>query len=192
MLDALIDRLAAFEPTGFPVLSLYLDARPDEHGRERFDAFVRKELAARAKTFAERSAERESFDADAIRIQEWLKAEAHASANGIAIFACSGADGFFEAVQQKALRLRQGLARIQDQFPNLVTEIRGQGLLAGLKLTVAPPEVVSAALSEKLLMVGAGDNVVRLLPPLIVSDDDIAEGVERLSRALSRVAKSKT
>jgi len=128
MLDALIDRLAAFEPTGFPVLSLYLDARPDEHGRERFDAFVRKELAARAKTFAERSAERESFDADAIRIQEWLKAEAHASANGIAIFACSGADGFFEAVQLEvpleASELFVGeqphvypLARLNDRYP---------------------------------------------------------------------------
>ena len=74
MLDALIDRLAAFEPTGFPVVSLYLDARPDEHGRERFDAFVRKELAARAKTFPERSAERESFDADAARNPMWMAA----------------------------------------------------------------------------------------------------------------------
>jgi peptide chain release factor subunit 1 len=127
MLDALIDRLAAFEPTGFPVLSLYLDARPDEHGRERFDAFVRKELSARAKTYAERSPERESFDADAARIQEWLKAEARASANGIAIFACSAAD-FFEAVQLEApldaSELFVGeqphvypLARLNDRFP---------------------------------------------------------------------------
>jgi peptide chain release factor subunit 1 len=127
MLDALIDRLAAFEPTGFPVLSLYVDARPDEHGRERYDAFVRKELAARAKTYAERSPERESFDADVARIQEWLKAEARASANGIAIFACSGAD-LFEAVQLEApidaSELFVGeqphvypLARLNDRFP---------------------------------------------------------------------------
>lgn len=114
-----------------------------------------------------------------------------ATAVGNAVLDIVLAPGFFEAVQQKALRLRQSLARIQDQFPDLVAEIRGQGLLVGVKLTVAPPEVVSAALSEKLLLVGAGDNVVRVLPPLTVSDDDIAEGVERLARALARVAKSK-
>jgi peptide chain release factor subunit 1 len=128
MLDALIDRLAAFEPTGFPVLSLYLDARPDEHGRERFDPFVRKELAARAKTYPERSVERESFDFDAARIQEWLKTEARPSAHGIAIFACSAADGFFEAVQLEApldaSELFVGeqphvypLARLNDRYP---------------------------------------------------------------------------
>lgn len=115
-----------------------------------------------------------------------------ATAVGNAVLDIVLAPGFFEAVQQKALRLRQGLARLQDQFPDLVTEIRGQGLLAGIKLTVTPPEVVSAALAEKLLLVGAGDNVVRILPPLNVPDEDIAEGVERLSRALSRVVKSKT
>jgi peptide chain release factor subunit 1 len=128
MLDALIDRLAAFEPAGFPVLSLYLDARSNERGRERFDAFVRKELAARARTYAERSPERESFEADAARIQEWLGAEARVSANGIAIFACSGAGGFFEAVQLEApldaSELFVGdqphvypLARLHDRYP---------------------------------------------------------------------------
>ena len=62
--------------------------------------------------------------------------------------------------------------------------MRGSGLLAGLKLKVAPAELVSAALAEKLLLVGAGENVVRLLPPLIVSDEEIAEANVRLSRAL--------
>jgi len=100
--------------------------------------------------------------------------------------------GFLEAVQQKALRLRQSLAGIQDLFPGLVTEIRGQGLLAGIKVNAAPPDVVAAALSEKLLLVGAGDNVVRVLPPLTVEDDEIAEGVERLGRALARIAQPKT
>jgi peptide chain release factor subunit 1 len=134
MLDALIDRLAAFEPTGFPVLSLYLDARPDEHGRERFDAFVRKELAARARTYRERSAERESVEADVVRIQEWLKTEARPSANGIAIFACSGADGFFEAVQLDApldaseLFVSEQphvypLARLNDRYPRYAAVI---------------------------------------------------------------------
>ncbi len=100
--------------------------------------------------------------------------------------------GFLEGVQQKALRLRQGLARLQDQFPDLVLDVRGQGLLTGIKLAAAPADVVAAALAERVLVVGAGDNVVRVLPPLIVADHEISEGVERLSRALAQVSKSKT
>ncbi|MDQ8699953.1 aspartate aminotransferase family protein [Hyphomicrobium sp. LHD-15] len=99
---------------------------------------------------------------------------------------------FLESVQQKALRLRQSLARIQDQFPSLVTEVRGQGLLTGIKVSVAPAEVVAAALAERLLVVGAGDNVVRVLPPLTVADHEISEGVDRLARALSHLSKSIT
>jgi acetylornithine/N-succinyldiaminopimelate aminotransferase len=102
--------------------------------------------------------------------------------------------GFLEDVQMKSLRLKQGLARLKDQFPNLVEDVRGQGLLTGLKLSprVQPSDVVKAATAEKLLIVGAGDNTVRVLPPLNVTDAEIADGVERLSRALTRVAKSLT
>ncbi|WP_072396368.1 aspartate aminotransferase family protein [Hyphomicrobium sp. CS1GBMeth3] len=100
--------------------------------------------------------------------------------------------GFIEAVQQKALRLRQGLARLKDQFPDLVTEIRGQGLLTGIKVTAAPADVVAAAREQRLLLVGAGDNVVRVLPPLIVADHEISEAVERLSRALANISEPKT
>ncbi|HEX2840924.1 aspartate aminotransferase family protein [Hyphomicrobium sp.] len=98
--------------------------------------------------------------------------------------------GFLDEVQRKTLRLRQGLAQIQDQFPDLVSEVRGQGLLVGIKVKVAPAEVVASALSEKLLLVGAGDNVVRILPPLVVADDEIAEGIGRLARALTRLSQS--
>ncbi len=70
--------------------------------------------------------------------------------------------------------------------------MRGQGLLAGIKVKVAPAEVVSAALAEKLLLVGAGDNVVRILPPLNVEDSEISEGISRLAAALAHIKKSKT
>lgn len=100
--------------------------------------------------------------------------------------------GFLEGVQQKALRLRQGLARLKDQFPDLVVEVRGQGLLMGIKVNAVPADVVAAALGERLLVVGAGDSVVRIIPPLIVADHEISEGIERLSRALAHVSKSKT
>ncbi len=99
--------------------------------------------------------------------------------------------GFLEAVQLKALRLKQGLVRLKDQFPDIVLDVRGHGLLAGVKLGVPPPEAVSAALAEKLLVVGAGENVIRVLPPLNVEDDEIAEGIDRLARAFTRL-QSKT
>ena len=103
------------------------------------------------------------------------------------------APGFLEAVQQKTLRLKQTLASLQDRHPDLVEEIRGQGLLTGLKLkSTTPPEVVKAALAEKLLLVGAADNVVRILPPLNASDAEIADAGERLSRALSSLAPARS
>jgi len=98
---------------------------------------------------------------------------------------------FLEAVRGKALRLKQGLFSLKDQHADIVEEVRGEGLLTGLKLKnhVTPAQVVKAAADEKLLIVGAGDNTVRLLPPLIASDKEIAEGVQLLSGALSRVAR---
>jgi acetylornithine/N-succinyldiaminopimelate aminotransferase len=66
--------------------------------------------------------------------------------------------------------------------------VRGQGLLTGLKLKVPMADVVKAAAAEQLLVVGAGGNVVRLLPPLNIADEEIADAVDRLSRALDRVA----
>ncbi len=102
--------------------------------------------------------------------------------------------GFLEDVQMKALRLKQGMARIKDQFPTLVEDVRGTGLLTGLKLRsgVAPADLVKAAIAEKLLLVGAGDNTVRVIPPLTVCDDDISEGMERLAKALQRAAKTQS
>jgi peptide chain release factor subunit 1 len=98
-LNGLIDRLAAFAPVPYPFISLYLDGRPDEHGKDRYETFVRKELAAQAERFEPRTAERESFDRDTTRIHAWLAGEARASADGLAIFACAGYQDFFEAVQ---------------------------------------------------------------------------------------------
>ena len=98
--------------------------------------------------------------------------------------------GFFEAVQAKALRLRQELARVKDEHGDSVLEVRGQGLLTGVRLKPPSADVVKACMDQKLLTVGAGDNVVRLLPPLTVSDAEISEATSRLSKALNNVAKS--
>jgi peptide chain release factor subunit 1 len=98
-LNQLLDRLAAFTPTELPVLSLYLNAQADQHGRDSFASFVRKELSARAKTYPLRSPARESVDRDTERIKKYLQDEVQPATNGIAIFACAGAEEFFEAVQ---------------------------------------------------------------------------------------------
>ena len=95
--------------------------------------------------------------------------------------------GFLEDVQQKTLRLKQSLAELQDLHPDVVEEVRGQGLLAGVKIKqhIAVADVVKAAIGEKLLLVGAADNTVRILPPLNVRDEEIGEAVARLSRAFA-------
>jgi peptide chain release factor subunit 1 len=95
----LLDRLVTFEPTPFPVISVYLNTQADQNGRDNFDSFVRRELKARAKRWTMRTPERESFDRDAERINDYLRDELRPSANGAAIFACSAERDFFEAAQ---------------------------------------------------------------------------------------------
>src|SRR5688500_14538795 len=97
-----LDELAAYEPNGFPVVSLYLDTRPDQHGRDNFRGFVRKEFAARARSFAPDSSERASFECDAERVRVYLRDELRRPANALALFACAGANHFLRAVQLDA------------------------------------------------------------------------------------------
>jgi acetylornithine/N-succinyldiaminopimelate aminotransferase len=97
---------------------------------------------------------------------------------------------FLERVQAMALRLKQDLARVHDEHPDLIEEVRASGLLTGIKVKRPSGEVINACLAEKLLTVGAGDNVVRLLPPLNVSEAELSEAVTRLSAALARVSKT--
>jgi peptide subunit release factor 1 (eRF1) len=96
-----LDKLAAFEPQDAPVLSLYLNLAPDQHGRDHYDTFVRKAFADRQRAFRENTAQRHSFDRDVERIREYLSADVNRAANGLALFACSAAD-LFEATQLQA------------------------------------------------------------------------------------------
>jgi peptide subunit release factor 1 (eRF1) len=135
-LPAQFQRLLDFEPTTLPVISLYLNTQPDKHGRDCFEGFLQRQFASRARTFAAGSPEAESFSRDTARIQEYLEKELKPSANGLALFACSGAGGFFEAVQLGAPveehRLYiynqphlYHLARLDDEYPRyaaLVTD----------------------------------------------------------------------
>jgi acetylornithine/N-succinyldiaminopimelate aminotransferase len=93
------------------------------------------------------------------------------------------APGFFERLRQMSLLFKQRLAEIKDRHPTIIAEVRGEGMLVGVRTVVPNGELVDALRAEKLLAVAAGDNVVRLLPPLIVDDADLAEGIARLDRA---------
>ncbi len=95
--------------------------------------------------------------------------------------------GFIERIARLGLLLRQRLAELQDRFPSIIAEVRGQGLMMGLRLRPPNGDFVAAAREAGLLVIPAGENVVRLLPPLIVDENDIAEGVARLEAACVRL-----
>jgi len=100
------------------------------------------------------------------------------------------APGFFERMRQMSLLFKQRLAEIKDRHPTIIAEVRGEGLLVGVRCVVPNGELVDALRAEKLLAVAAGDNVVRLLPPLIVEEADIAEGIARLDRAAAALERA--
>ncbi len=123
-----IDTLAAFVPTELPVISLYLNTQSDDHGRDHFASFVKKELHTRARTFAPQSAAHASFVSDVNRIEKYLATELQPATNGLALFVCAGAENFFEAVQLNAPLERHEiyvdhqphlytLALVNEQFP---------------------------------------------------------------------------
>ena len=103
-----------------------------------------------------------------------------AMAVGNAVLDVVLADGFLEHVRQIGLLLKQRVAGLLDRHPRVFAEIRGQGLMLGLRLHVPNTEFTAVARTRKLLVIPAGDNVVRLLPPLIVTEEDVTEAVERL------------
>lgn len=97
--EKLLERLLNFEPTPAPVISLYLDARVDQHGQQTFLPFVRKQLTERIKTYDNQSEERLSLEEDFVRIARYFEGEIPASVQGLAIFTCSAASDWFEVGQ---------------------------------------------------------------------------------------------
>jgi acetylornithine/N-succinyldiaminopimelate aminotransferase len=106
-----------------------------------------------------------------------------ATAVGNAVLDVVLAPGFLDQVRKHALTLKQKLARLKDEHPAIIEEIRGEGLMVGIRCRVPNTELQAAAMDQHLLTIGAGDNVVRLLPPLVVTEDDIADAVNRLDRS---------
>ena len=99
--------------------------------------------------------------------------------------------GFFDHVQKMSLLLKQKLASVVDRYPTVLSEVRGEGLLVGVKAVVPSTDLVAALREQKLLTVGAGENVVRFLAPLIVTEAEIDQSVQSLERACATLASVK-
>jgi len=113
-----------------------------------------------------------------------------AMAVGNAVLDVMLTNGFLQTVERRALRLKQGLHGLVDQFPDVFTEVRGTGLMAGLQCALPNTQVVAALFDGHMLVVPAGDNVIRILPPLIATDAEIAEGISRLEAAARGLSAS--
>ncbi len=99
-------------------------------------------------------------------------------------------DGFLHHVRQIGLLFKQRLAEIKDRFPGVVVEVRGEGLLLGVRCVVPNGQLVDALRDEHMLAVAAGDNVVRLIPPLIITEAEVGEAMGMLERACARLASA--
>ncbi len=158
-----IDTLAAFVPTALPVISLYLNTQSDGHGRDHFASFLRKELHTRARTFAPQSAAHASFARDVERIEKYLANELRPATNGLALFACAGAENFFEAVQLNAPLERHEiyvdcrphlytLALVNKQFPRYAAVVADTGsarlFVFGLSGAISEDRVESTKMSR--------------------------------------------
>jgi stalled ribosome rescue protein Dom34 len=125
--EKLLEKLLDFEPVDAPVISLYLDARADQHGQQNFLPFVRKQLTNRIKSYENQSEEQTSLEEDFVRIVRYLESDVPPSVQGLAIFACSKAKDWFEVGQFDAPFERNRLfvsdrphlyplARLNDQY----------------------------------------------------------------------------
>ena len=111
-----------------------------------------------------------------------------ATAVGNAVLDVVTADGFLDNVSRQALLLKQRLAELKDLYPTVIEGVRGAGLMIGIKCKVPNTALQAAALAEHLLVIGAGDNVVRLLPPLVITEADVGEAVSKLEKACRKLA----
>jgi acetylornithine/N-succinyldiaminopimelate aminotransferase len=111
-----------------------------------------------------------------------------AMAVGNAVLDVELEDGFFDRVVAISNHLRQQLAMIADKFGDVIEEVRGTGLMLGLKCKVPNGDLVNALRERHMLTVGAADNVVRLLPPLIIDESHVGEAIEKLEAACAAVS----
>jgi acetylornithine/N-succinyldiaminopimelate aminotransferase len=98
--------------------------------------------------------------------------------------------GFLERVRYHAILFRQRLSEIKDRHPTVIDDLRGEGLLIGLRAVGPAGDLVAALRGQNVLSVAAGDNVVRLLPPLIISEAEIADAIVRIDAAATALERA--
>lgn len=110
-----------------------------------------------------------------------------ACAVGIAVMEIVAAPEFLAGVSRVAGRMRQGLEALVAAHPGVFKGVRGEGLMLGLECVPAPAEVVAAGYGAQVLVVAAADGVVRLLPPLNITEAEVDEGLRRLDAAATSI-----
>jgi acetylornithine/N-succinyldiaminopimelate aminotransferase len=132
-------------------------------------------------------------------VAQHLKAGTHGTTFGGNPLACAAGNavldvmlspGFLDDVVRKGELLLAGLRRIVADHPQVVSEARGKGLFLGLKAEVPNTELQDSCMAEGVLTVAAGENVVRMVPPLVLTDADIDEGLEMIRRGVRRCIPS--
>lgn len=110
-----------------------------------------------------------------------------ACAVGNAVLDLMLADGFMDRVVTAGLYLKQQLAMLRDKHPTVIESVNGEGLMIGIKMKVLNTDMVKALIGEKMLSAAAGDNQVRLLPPLNITDAEMGEAIAAIGRACARL-----
>ncbi|ACK66024.1 acetylornithine and succinylornithine aminotransferase [Rippkaea orientalis PCC 8801] len=114
-----------------------------------------------------------------------------ASAAALTVLQTIEKENILQNVQARGEQLRTRLRAIVSQYPNLFTEVRGWGLINGLELQeniqLTSPDIVKAAMEEGLLLAPAGPKVLRFVPPLIVSENEVEEAVDILGKVIANI-----
>lgn len=116
-----------------------------------------------------------------------------ACAAGLAVAKYFSDHDVLSNVRARGEQLSKGLEAIAAKYPKLLGDVRGWGLLKGVEVTdenVAPGQIVQAALDNGLLLVGAGSNVVRFVPPLIITEAEIDQALELFEKSVAQIAKA--
>jgi acetylornithine/N-succinyldiaminopimelate aminotransferase len=135
------------------------------------------------------------------KVAQYLKPGTHGTTYGGNPLACSAgnavldvilAPGFLDGVDRVARQLWRGLLALRDRHPAVIEDIRGAGLLLGMKLRpeVANGDAQAAAVAEGLLTVAAGQNVLRVAPPLVIGAAEVEQALEMLDRTCRRLTPS--
>ena len=95
---------------------------------------------------------------------------------------------FFKNVEKKGEYFQDGLKKIKDKYPKIIEEVRGVGLIKGLKMIVDNEEFIKKLMNNKMLTVKASENVIRLFPPLIVSNKEIDEAFSKIEKVCKEMS----